>query len=403
MIILFDIDGVLVNNLAYRAGIQQTQQYFAERLRVAAKPPTQDEIDVFEAESITIEWDSCAIIASALLLERLQAAPTSAGQRAWLASAPGDLWQMLEMLETLPKLAKVSAVIDYAGLARRVGAAARATGLLPARAALGIFLEDLAQQERVPLAVAEPLLRQVLGQIYVIEESPAMQVFQNAVLGDGRYADYYELAPRVAGAGLLEELDEPLMNRGITDRVLKARAAGGMFPGIYTARPSLAPLDAVDARRGYTPEAEIACQMVGLESLPVMGFGKLRWMAERFGRSGSQLVKPSPVHAMAAMAAARTGLEIESIKAAVAVERGGYLRYPLTACAGETVHVFEDSTNSLGAVKKAVAELNRLGLRLTLTCHGVAPEGSPKRATLATEADFVHADVNEGVRAVLGD
>ncbi|MEP7356760.1 MAG: hypothetical protein ABI847_05935, partial [Anaerolineales bacterium] len=238
---------------------------------------------------------------------------------------------------------------------------------------------------------------------YSIEDSPGMWVFQNYVLGDEKFAAYYELPPRVTGDGLLEALDKPLMNATGTERVLRARAVGEVHPGIYTARPSLAPAEAIGARRGYTPEAEIACQIVGLDDLPVMGFGKLRWMAERVGRTGSQVVKPSPVHSMAAMAAARTGLELESIKAALAVERGGYLRYPLTACAGETVHVFEDSTNSLGAVKKAVAELNRLGLRLTLTCHGIAPQGSPKRETLATEADFIHADINDGVLQVLGD
>jgi hypothetical protein len=399
MILLFDIDGVLVNNLAYRAGIQQTQQYFAERLRVTARPPTQADIDVFEAESITIEWDSCAIIASGLLLARLQAASTNARQRAWLAGLPSGFWQVLE---TLPKLPNVSAAIDYAALARRAGAAARATGLLPARAALGLFLDDLAAQDRVPLGSAEPLLRHLLGQIYSIDDSPGMQVFQNFVLGDEKYAAYYALAPRVTGEGLLEALDEPLMNRNVTERVLQAQAAGESFAGIYTARPSLAPAEAFGARRGYTPESEIACQMVGLESLPVMGFGKLRWLAERVGLAGSQIVKPSPVHSMAAIAAARTGLELEAIKAALAVERGGYLGYPLAACAGETVHVFEDSTNSLAAVKKAVLELNRLGLRLTLTCHGIAPQGSPKRETLATEADFIHEDVNDGVLQVLG-
>jgi FMN phosphatase YigB (HAD superfamily) len=399
MILLFDIDGVLVNNLAYRAGIQQTQQYFAERLRLTSSPPTQTDIDVFEAESITIEWDTCAIIASALLLARLGASPTNARQRAWLAGPPADFWQLLE---TLPALPKATAAIDYQALARRVGAAAHATGLLPARAALGLFLEDLAAQDRVLSAVAEPLLRHLLGHIYSIDDSPGMQVFQNYVLGDEKYAAYYEVPPRVTGEGLLEALDEPLMNKAGTEMVLKARAAGGVYPGIYTARPSLAPAEAFGPRRGYTPESEIACQMVGLESLPVMGFGKLRWLAERISRAGSQIVKPSPIHSMAALAAARTGLELEAIKAAVAVDRGGYLRYPLTACAGESVHVFEDSTNSLGAVKKAVAELNRLGLRLTLTCHGIAPQGSPKRETLATEADYLHEDVNEGVLQVLG-
>jgi hypothetical protein len=108
------------------------------------------------------------------------------------------------------------------------------------------------------------------------------------------------------------------------------------------------------------------------------------------------------VHSMAAIGAARTGLEVESIKAALAVERGDHLRYPLTACAGQDVHVFEDSPSSLRGVAQAVQHLNRAGLGLQLTMHGVAPAGSPKRATLTEVADFVHDDVNQGVRMILG-
>jgi hypothetical protein len=140
---------------------------------------------------------------------------------------------------------------------------------------------------------------------------------------------------------------------------------------------------------------------VGLADLPVMGFGKLAWWAGQVGRDGSQLVKPSPVHAMAAMGAARSGLEVEAIKAALAAERGGQLRYPLSACAGEEVHVFEDSPSSLRGVTLAMERLNRLGLRIKLTRHGVASAGSPKRATLAEAADCVHADINEGLLELL--
>jgi hypothetical protein len=133
----------------------------------------------------------------------------------------------------------------------------------------------------------------------------------------------------------------------------------------------------------------------------VIGFGKLDWLARRVGRAGSELVKPSPLHGMAAIGAARSGLEVESIKAALAVERGDQLRYPLTACAGEEVHVFEDSPSSLRGVAEAVQHLNRLGLGLKLTLHGVAPAGSPKRATLAEAADCVHDDINAGLAELL--
>ena len=104
---------------------------------------------------------------------------------------------------------------------------------------------------------------------------------------------------------------------------------------------------------------------------------------------------------MAAIAAARTGLEVESIKAALAVERGDQLRYPLAACAGQAVHVFEDSPSSLRGVLQAVQHLNRLGLGLTLTRHGVAPDGSPKREALAEAADCVHFSINQGLEEML--
>src|SRR5207244_4363305 len=98
MIILFDVDGVLVENRAYRAGIERTTQYFSRRLGLQARQPTDHDIDVFEAESITVEWDSCAIVTAALLLERLQAQTRNPRGRARLAEMPRDFWQFLDAL-----------------------------------------------------------------------------------------------------------------------------------------------------------------------------------------------------------------------------------------------------------------------------------------------------------------
>jgi hypothetical protein len=398
MIILFDVDGVLVENRAYRAGIQRTTEYFSRRLSLQAQTPTDHDIDVFEAESITVEWDSCAIVTAALLLERLQSEGRSARGRARLAGMPRDLWQFLD---ALPARAAQKSSVDFAALARRVGAAARASGLLPARAALGDYLQDVSEQESIPAPLAQPLLEHLLGQVYDIDQSPAMQVFQNYALGHEQYAKYYGLRPMVEGGSLLEELDRPLLRPDLRDNVMEQHARGQVFPVVFTARPSRTPLEAGGFGRGYTPESEIGVQLAGLSGVPVMGFGKLDWLARRVGRAGSELVKPSPVHSMAAIAAARTGLEVESIKAALAVERGDQLRYPLTACAGEEVHVFEDSPSSLRGVAQGVQHLNRLGLGLKLTRHGVALGGSPKHTTLVEVADCVHEDVNDGLEEIL--
>lgn len=396
MIILLDIDGVLVDNVAYKVGVQQTAREFSRRVGVPAAPPTLSDIDVFESESITVEWDECAIITATLLIERLQREVADPARRAALAALPGEVWAAVAALPPAPNAAPL--VIDYGALARRVGAASRETGLLPSRAAHQLFLAEL---EPAVLAVARPLLHQLLADVYTIDTSPAMQLFQNYALGDAHYAAYYQMPPLVTGPALLETLDVPNLAPQWRDALLVGRAAGEVWPVVYTARPSLAPAEGGDRPRGYTPEAEMARDLVGLAGIPVIGFGKLHWAAQRVGRSGADLVKPSPVQAIAAIGAAHSGQEFAAIEEALAVERGGPVGPRLAACAGQAVHVFDDSPSSLRAVGKAVAQLNQLGLALTLTRHGIGPVGSPKQATLATVAEVVHPTINAGLASCL--
>src|SRR6202040_3422060 len=114
-----------------------------------------------------------------LLLERLRAEARTAQGRARLAAWPGDFWQFLD---ALPERAAKKSSVDFAALARRIGPDARERALLPARATLDLFLADLHEQDRTPHTVAGPLLENLLGQVYDIDYSPAMQVFQNYAL-----------------------------------------------------------------------------------------------------------------------------------------------------------------------------------------------------------------------------
>jgi hypothetical protein len=359
--------------------------------------PDDGVVDVFESQSITMEWETDAIIVAALLLERLRAEAASPKRRSGVSGLPRDLWQTLDHL---PK-ARISLdgrAPDLAALARRVGAAMRAAGeRLPSRAALRMLSDDVRADSRLPAEAVIPLLAQLLHDAFDIDRAPAMQVHQNYVLGDEQFTHYYGLPARVTGKPLLLEMDRPALAPDLAEALLARRAAGEVFPVLFTARPSLAPVEAGAYHRGFTPEAEMARAQVGLEPVPAMGLGKMSWLAPRLRRLASDLVKPAPVHALAAMAAARTSHEVEAVKAALAVERGDHLRYPLTACAGEAVHVFDDSPNSLRGVARAVALLNRQGLRLTLTCHGVAPAGSAKHAALAEVAEVVDEDVSSGL------
>lgn len=387
MIILFDVDGVLVHSRAYHIGLANTVEFFARRMGLPEPHTlTQPEIDLFEANSVTVEWESSAIAVAALLLERLklETAP---------AALPTDFWQLCAALAAQPRSIPRP---DFSALARWAGEHTP-PGLRPSLAVL---------EATVGAKHASPLpLQQLLGHCYDISISPTMQVFQNYVVGHEIYQSSYEAVPHFASPALLETEDRPHLTPEMRLRLLAEREAQRLWFTLYTARPSLPPREVMNGvvHTGFTPEAEMALHLNGFENgaVPIMAVGRLEWAARRVGQKSGDWVKPSPLQSMAAIATARTGRELEAMEAAHSVTTGGRLPEIYAACAGEAVHVFEDSASSLRAVTRAVEMLNAHGLNLTLTRHGIAPVGSPKQAVLAAIADVVHADVNQGLAQIL--
>jgi hypothetical protein len=290
---------------------------------------------------------------------------------------------------------------DFSALARFIGETTPA-GSPAALTALAFFLEQSNQHGLSTYPSIMLRLQQLLARCREIDHAPVMQIFQNTLLGHQHYTESYAVPAHFESEPLLKKLDRPYLAPEMSERLLARRAAGEIFPVLYTARPSLAPREVAAPPRGYTPESEIGREMVGLDAVPAMGYGKMDWLGREIGRRGGELVKPSPLHALAALGAARSGLEVASLQAALAVEQDGALQAPLAACVGETVHVFEDSAGGLRAATAAVEKLNRLGSQLTLVRHGIAQPNSPKRVTLEKVADMMHENVNEGLEGILG-
>lgn len=409
MIILFDVDGVLVHSRAYHIGLQNTVEFFARRMGLLEPHTlTQPEIDLFEANSVTVEWESSAIAVAALLLERLklEAAP---------AALPTDFWQLCAALATqplhIPRL-------DFSALAQWAGTHTP-PGVRPSLAVLNAMLPAGAKHSpedsslfKIMWANASPLPQQIiaplemlLGHCYDISISPTMQVFQNYVVGHEIYQTSYATQPHFASPALLETEDHPHLAPEMRLRLLAQREAERAWFTLYTARPSLPPREVMNGavHTGFTPEAEMALHLNGFENgtVPIMAVGRLEWAARRVGQKSGDWVKPSPLQSLAAIATARTGRELEAMEAAHSVATGGRLPEIYAACAGEAVHVFEDSASSLRAVTRAVEMLNAHGLNLTLTRHGIAPVGSPKQTVLATIADYIHSNVNQGLAQIL--
>ena len=152
----------------------------------------------------------------------------------------------------------------------------------------------------------------ILSQSRNVNFSQTMRLFQHYSLGSRVFSQTYDLPAEVETESFLLTHDRSNINDAIRAKLRQ--------PNIYlaglTARPSAPPREVDDSHFGYAPEAEIALKLVGLADIPLIAFGKLEYLAAQRGLDAGALIKPSPVHALAATAAALTGDEWSGLQSA---------------------------------------------------------------------------------------
>lgn len=388
-LILLDVDGVLLHPVGYKDALRATLDIFAGDMGLTAPALSYDEIAIFEACGLTNEWDSGAMCASALLLAALEAEP------ALLRPTLEDTIAALRAAR--PRIARP----DFAAEARAI-AAAQVDGHYPAARYLQLLA---ARADNGHL----PLLRVLLGDVYNVLNTPTTRLFQAHTLGSTRFLETYGQPGPVNVESYLTTRDKALLDDASRVRLIQWSSAPQHGAVVFTARPSLPPADLVTDTApgtnvtGYAPEAELAMELTALVGqLPLIGQGRVGWLAWRNGRSPGDYVKPSPVQALAAIGAAVSGLEMESLLAAAALVEHGELSGPLAALRGEAVRVivFEDSTGGIRATRDAVEHLQQAGIAATFAAVGISPNPD-KRAALATVTDQVVDDINTGLALVL--
>ncbi|MGQ9851644.1 MAG: hypothetical protein ACUVSU_16505 [Aggregatilineaceae bacterium] len=389
-LILLDVDGVLVHPIGYKRALRALVEHFAVQMGLSLPGPTDDEIAIFEACGLTNEWDSGAMCVSALLLAALACAPQA---RRPTLEATFDALRAARPDVPRP---------DFTAEARQI-ARHGADGRYPA----AHYLELLSARTD-PATL--PLLRALLGNVYAVRETPSTRAFQTFVLGNERFQATYGLPAPFVSESYLITYDIPLLDAPTRARLLNWAESPGHGIAIYTARPSRPPADLPpdepvgEPPAGYPPEAELAAELVGLAGrAPLIGQGRVGWLAWRYGRAAADYIKPSPVQALSAIAAAASGAETESLRAAVHLIERGELSGPLIALRERPAHIviYEDSAGGICAVQDAVALLQQAGIAASLSAIGVSPQPD-KRAALATVADQLVDDVNEGLALVLG-
>ena len=388
-ILLFDVDGVLVEDRGYRAGVIATLNHYSHLMGLTNVAPDPASLDVFHAHGFTNEWDICPLAIGSLIVEALRRTPGIKLQTTPLASffaqfsgqvsavGPLDFGRYVEQTDRYP--------------------------VRPSERSLAVLLDALSQIDLSATAhgAAEAALREMLNDPYNLAQSPVTQFFQEQVLGSMAFETAYRRPPRFNLPSLLLSEDRPLLTAAAKHTLDQLAASNQAYPCVYTARPSLPPIDAAAESIGYSPEAELAAQLVQLDQYPLIAMGRMQWLAAQVRQPYEALTKPAPVQALAAIGAALSRREADSLRAAYVFYADGELTAPLDELVGQAaeVWVIEDATLGLRAAKGAVELLKAGGLEAKFHGLGVSG-GGPKAEALAPLCEAILSDVNAAIEYI---
>lgn len=352
-ILLFDMDGVLLHPRGYHLALVETVRLIGRALGFRHPRLTQEMIDTFEANGITSEWESAAICTALMLKAAWGPFPDlRLPEEPPLPNTPRHDMPMPDPRDFLAALDR-----------------SRGEGL-SIESVQQLMLsgwEGSAPQKRI--------IRSMLEGAHRMRGSLTHRIFQELALGERAFRQAYGREPFFHCEGMLFSEDRPSLMDAQRDRLRAWIGAPGHRAAVFTNRPSEAP-------RGFfdTPEAEIGLHVVGLEELPVIGHGGLSWLGDRLGLSYGSLLKPSPVHILAALQRALGApLETALLRAAeLAMESKGETAWrPLE---GAEVSVFEDAAKGIRSAQDAAARLVELGVRVSLQAYGVTTSPPKARA-----------------------
>jgi hypothetical protein len=370
---IFDIDGVLVDPKGYRKAVQATQAYFTHAMGLSDRLLVDDGIyGFFEACRVTSEWDMVPL-ALAILLEEILAKHPELNRhknledciRAIRRIPPDHLPNKIDYVTPIQAFSTHLTPGNYPAYQVLKLAQPHTSGLEGPRSSEFPIFPALAQT---------PLLEILLGHTRDIEQSPTTRLFQQFSLGSKAFKQTYELSPDVQTSSYLLENDQPLLPKPLSQTLFRHYLAEELALCAYTMRPSLPPIEVqTDNKQGYSPEAEMGLKLVSLTDIPLIGYGRIHYLAQHAGLPTENMLKPSPLQAIAAILAAISRNELYALQTALKVQQGKKGALDSLFLADEiNVHVFEDSTGGIVAMQLAAEILAQFGLIVKVQPYGIS-------------------------------
>ena len=350
-VLLLDIDGVLVKPGGYRAALHATLNYFVNLMALPHFEFPEEKLAGFEKRGITSEWDMVPLLLGVLWNDILSRQPIK-NLPADISSAAIQIGKYLN---------------GYAPSDLHIPEFELVSGQYPADTALqnGFF-------SSIPIQLRTNLLHRSRD----VRFSQTMRLFQQYTLGSRAFTQTYDLPAEVETESLLHKYDKSNINDSIREKLHQP----GTHLTAFTARPSAPPREVDAPPLGYAPEAEIALDLVGLVDIPLISFGKLQYLGEQRGYDPENLLKPSPVQALAGIAAALTGNEWAALQAACDWHETSKLTGALAELPQSfKVIIVEDTLGGIRSVWAAGEILRDAGLDVTVSAYGLT-SGSPAKS-----------------------
>jgi hypothetical protein len=363
-ILLLDIDGVLIKPGGYRAALHATLNHFVRLMGLPHFEVPEEKLAGFEKRGITSEWDMVPLLLAVLWEDILSHQP--------LTGLPADVSSAaIEIGKALNGYLPSELVIPEFELV---------PGQYPVETAL-----DAGYFPSIPPALKTSLMHRSRD----VRASHTMRVFQHYTLGSRAFSQTYGLPAEFETESLLHKHDRSNIDETVREKLRLSRARLAAF----TARPSAPPREIKNPPLGYAPEAEIALELVGLSDIPLVSFGRLQYLGDGRGYDPEMLLKPSPVQALAAIAAALTGDEWSALQAACDWYETGRFEGPLADLPPSfDVSVVEDTLSGVRSVQAAGEILQKTGLDMTVHAYGLT-SGSAMKSAAFEQAGVPHYEV----------
>jgi hypothetical protein len=399
-VFLFDVDGVIIEPIAYKIGINKTLELLCNKMglsNIKELLPQKTEIAYLESCGIFDDWDITNILFAFILTSTSSYFKQN---RQFVDLGDNKLDSKLLAIKTFqPQTLRP----DYIRLTDKL--VINNGSSHPPDSALEM-LSSMLNNEMAEFNSTGwiGLLRDFLVGTRSVYSSHGTKFFQNIILGKNEFEKTYGLTSEWDGPALLQTEDRVLINNASIKNIKELVNNNDYRLAIYTARPSLPPQP---IQSGYSPEAEIAAQMAQLTNIPLMGLGMMQWLAEKYKERPEDLIKPNTTQAIAAMLAALTRtVDASVLEEAYTLDKKkmhpDQTRFSQFKNQNLLIYVFEDVKSGVQAVLNAGEELREHGYKISVKPLGIAQDKN-KKASLEKYCHRIFPHVNEALEFALAD